>query len=99
MARVWFNEADVRKMANAIDDILIRGERLRDFLRDNLDAIIDRQNSEEYINYAKEHDLMEDEWVDYVGGTINDAEIMLEQGMGQAECIYELAEWDIKEML
>ena len=99
MARVWFNENDVRKMADRIDDILIRGERIRDFIRDNLDAIIDRQNSEEYINYAKENNLMEGEWIDYIGGTMNDAEIMLEQGMGQVECIYELAEWDIKEML
>lgn len=99
MARVWFNEENVRKMADRLDDILARGERLREFLRDNLDAIIDRQNSEEYVKHAKEHDLAEGEWVDYIGGTMDDAEIMLEQGMGQAECIYELAEWDIKEML
>jgi hypothetical protein len=84
MARVWFNEENVRKMADRIDDLLAEAGRLREFLRDNLDAIIERGNSEEYAEYAEEYGLEEGEWLDRVGSNMNDVVDVLDKALDEA---------------
>ena len=97
---VNYTEQHVREMAGQVSSLLEEAERLRKFLHDNLDAIIARGKSEEYVKHAEEYGFEDCEWLDYFGDSLKETIHALDNALNDATAsIYHYAESPMSEIM